>query len=497
MSTSSSPLTQRSEVKTNTLLLVRMTVAACLVFWIFVFADSGWGPILVPLSNKLQVSLTITGLFYVVWSTGYLPGALIGGAMLDLYGPRRVLFGASLIILCGFFTIYIGLLLPHFVPVIALLAIAGLGGIGGGVIDASTNGLISAIYTQRRGMALNMFNLLYPLGGVLVALTDAGLLRLFHNDPRPCFIFTLCFAVGAVVSLLAIPPKYKLGDKAPLPRRGGGGGDEGWGRLRRPPAGFVIHDQGRLRRPPAGFVIHDQGRLRRPPAGFVIHDQGRLRRPPAGFVIHDQGRLRRPPAGFAIHDQESSRLDEPNSPKSLVTILAPVILVMMLTSGISSSVRAWTPAYLHVAYAQAPAIAAALSSITWLLAASSRLGAAFLILRIGSWRMVMLGIVVTLLGLVAMMFSPNAVVATLAIALTSIGLSPIFATCLAIGSERAGRSFGSVAGILLFVSGISTVFCGWFFGFLLNTLGPIWPVIFCFAFVILGGLMALRLRPAH
>jgi len=128
------------------------------------------------------------------------------------------------------------------------------------------------------------------------------------------------------------------------------------------------------------------------------------------------------------------------------------------------------------------------------LSAASRLGAAALILRIGSWRMIMLGILVTLLVLIAMMLSPNAFIATLAIALTSIGLSPLFATCLTIGSERVGRSPGSVAGILLFTVGSSTVFCSWFFGFLLNTAGPTWAALFCFSAVFLGGLMALRLR---
>lgn len=451
MTTPLSPTTQRSETKKTGIMnwapIVRMTFATCLTFWIFVFADSGWGPILVPLSNRLQISLTITGLFYVVWSTGYLPGALIGGAMLDLYGPRRVLSGAALIILCGFFSIYLGLLVPHIMPVIALLAIAGLGGVGGGVIDASTNGLISAIYSERRGMALNLFNLLYPLGGVIVVLADAGLLKLFHNDPRPCFLFTLCFTAGAMISLLGIPAKYRIGDKSSQPLRGE-----------------------RKRLPPEESTdVEGQDR--------DFHE-GRRTRP-----LRSSSPL--PP----LRGMDESL--------SLGAILAPVIIVMMLTSGISSSVRAWTPAYLHVAYSQAPAIAAALSSITWILAACSRLGAAFLILRIGSWRLVMLGVMVTLLGLVAMMLSPNAIVATLAIALTSIGLSPIFATCLAIGSERAGRSFGAVAGILLFVSGISTVFSGWFFGFLLNTFGPLWSVVYCFTFVSLGGLMALRLRPAH
>lgn len=409
-----------------------MTLAACLVFWTFVFADSGWGPILVPLSNQLQVSLTITGLFYVSWSTGYLPGALIGGSMLDRYGPRRVLVAALLIILCGLCAIFVGLLLPHSAPVIVLLVIAGLAGIGGGVIDATTNGLISAVYAERRGMALNLFNLLYPLGGLLVALIDAGLLRLFHNDPRPALIFTMCYAVGAMISLLGIPRGYRIGEE--------------------------INRIGQEE-----YTIGEQGHR----IGEEINRTG---------AIHDSG---------------------DRSPPPLVVVLAPVILVMIFTSGISSTIRAWAPAYLHVAYAQTPAIAAALSSITWALATGSRLGAAFLIVRIGSWRMVMLGVVLTLLGLAAVMLSPNAIIATLAIALTSIGLSPIFATCLAIGSERAGRSLGSVAGILLFVSGISTVFCGWFFGFLLNTVGPLWPVIFCFTFMTFGGAMALRLRPAH
>src|SRR5258708_6449391 len=301
MTTSSSSVRQQGEVHTNKLLLVHITLAAGLVFWTFVFVDSGWGPIPVPLSNQLQGSLTITGLFYVSWSTGYLPGALIGGSMLDRYGPQRVLVAALLIILCGLCAIFVGLLLPRSVPVIALLVIAGLAGIGGGVIDATTNGLISAIYTERRGMALNLFNLLYPLGGLLVALIDAGLLRLFHNDPRPALIFTMCYAAGAMISLLGIPRGYRIGEE--------------------------------------------------------INRAGASPAP----TIDDSG---------------------DRSPPSLVVVLAPVILVMIFTSGISSTVRAWAPAYLHVAYAQTPAIAAALSSITWALATGSRLGAAFLIVRI-------------------------------------------------------------------------------------------------------------------
>src|ERR1700730_13549446 len=290
--------------------LARITLAACLIFWVFVFGDSGWGPLLVPLSTQLHISLTTAGLLYVIWSTGYLPGALFGGAMIDRYGPRRVLLGAALIVLSGMLCIYLGLLQPQLVPFGALLVIAGFAGIGGGVIDASTNGVISATYANKRGMALNLFNLLYPLGGVVVLLVDAELLRLFHNDPRPPFLFTICFIVVAILSLPGIPAAYRVGSQ---------------------------------------------------------------------------------------ESKEGESKDEPVSPSSpLIGVLAPVIVVMMLTAGISSTVRAWTPAYLHVAFAQTPAIAAALSSIIWALSTLSRLGAALLILRLGSWKLVMLGILVTL-----------------------------------------------------------------------------------------------------
>ena len=314
-------------------LTFKLTLAACLTFWIFVFVDSGWGPDLTPLSIQLHSPLSIVGLFYVVWSTGYLPGALVGGAMLDRYGPRRVLFVAALIILGGMSLILLGVSavswkpFAHYVPVAALLVVAGLAGSGGGVIDATTNGLISSVYAHKRGSALNLFNLLYPLGGVCIALIDAGLLTLFHNDPRPPLIFTICFTLLAMISLIGIPRRYLLETQT---------------------------------------------------------------------------------------DSIAEVLEEPRQSRSLVAILAPVIIVMMLTSGISSSTRAWTPAYLHVVYSQTPAIAAALSSVSWLLAASSRLGASILIMRIGAWRMVMLGVIVSLIGLVGMAFSPNAPLATLA-----------------------------------------------------------------------------------
>src|SRR5258708_16386175 len=131
--------TRKSNLNGRPVRIGLITLAACLIFWVFVFSDSSWGPLLVPLSTQLHISLAATGLLYVVWSTGYLPGALVGGAMLDRYGPRRVFFGAALIVFCGMSFIYLRLLLPQYISVSTLLVISGLAGSGVGLIDASTH----------------------------------------------------------------------------------------------------------------------------------------------------------------------------------------------------------------------------------------------------------------------------------------------------------------------------------------------------------------------
>src|SRR6266478_6357041 len=118
---SSTPGISQTETHGRTRKIAPITLAACLIFWIFVFSDSGWGPLLTPLSGQLHISLVTVGLFYVLWTTGYLPGALIGGVMLDRYGPRRVFFGAALIVSGGISCSFLGLLLPHLVPVGFLL----------------------------------------------------------------------------------------------------------------------------------------------------------------------------------------------------------------------------------------------------------------------------------------------------------------------------------------------------------------------------------------
>ncbi len=398
-----------SDFHGRSLPLISITLATCLIFCIFALTDSGWGPILAPLATKLHIPLSTTGLLYVLWAAGYLPGALLGGTLLDRYGPQRVLFWAAIAILVGISIVCLGIFLPRSISIGALLVILALAGTGGGIIDATSNGLISAVFAEQRGRALSLFNLLYPLSGVVIALIVAWLLTAFHNNPLPPLLFTVGFIFVAMFSLLGIPRNFRLVSETNL-------------------------------------------------------------------------------TNTTEHTKQHRQT-------SFYAILFPVIVVMMFTGGINSTLRTWAPAYLHVAFGQAPGIAAALSSITWIFSMLSRLVVAWLIIRVGSWRIAIFSILVALLGFALLLVSPNALIATLAIAITTIGLSPLFATCITIGSERVPGSPGRVSGILLFASGSCGVLFNWLFGLMLNANGATWAVSFCLIIVILGGLMTLRLRP--
>ncbi|SRR5579884_819917 len=388
-------------------ILSGLTVAACLVLLIYIFTDSGWGQLFDPLATLLQISLSKVRLLYLLWTIGYLPGTLMGGILLDHYGPRLVFLGAALLVPGGLSLFLLCLLHPHLAPFLLLLLFPAIAGVGGGVIEVSTNGLISSAYSDRRGMMLNLFNALYPLGAMLLALIDAGLFVFFHNDPFPALFFTIGFSAVATTSVFAVPQTY---------------------------------------------------------------------------------RIKNCPETL----QETFK----NIP-TLLPVLAPVMLVMMLTTGMSASLHTWSPTYLHLTFHAQADVAAVLTAVIWATAASGRLGAAWLITCIGSWKMAMLSLIVSLLGLILLLFSANSIIATGAIALSSLGLAPTFSTFLTIGGERTERTAGSVTGLLLFASGLFTIGCSWLFGFLLGTLQPFWPILFCSLLACASLIIAWRLRPTH
>jgi MFS family permease len=398
--------------------LIGITLATALILFIFAFSSAIWGPNIGPLSQLLHSPVSKIEIILELWGLGYIPGALLGGLLLDRFGPRIVFLIASLILAGGLLAFLLSLaLFGQFASFVLILILICIAGIGGGLVDSSTNGTISSVYAKKRGIALNLFSMIYPVGGLLITLVDGGLLitlvdggllAKFHNSPLPSFIFVLGFAFLALFSLLGIP------------------------------------------------------------------------------------------AGFRIPHGTTSLKSTIKSAPALLGVLVPVIGVMTPIEGVYVSIYTWSPNYLHVAFGVTAAIGAFLTSGIWIADGLSRLGTASIISRIGSWKIIMIGMVVGLVGLILLAFSPNTIIAAAAFALTMIGISPIYGTSLTIAGERTERSLGSATSIMLFISSTFNLFYIWFFGFLLHTVGPIWPVLLSIAFVIVGTLIALFwLRPHY
>jgi len=388
--------------------LIGITLAASLILFIFAFSNAVWGPSIGPLARLLHTPVSQIQLLLELWGLGYIPGALVGGVFLDRYGPRAVFLTASLILAGGLLAFLLCVtFFPRSMPFALALLLIGIAGIGGGLIDSSTNGTMSSVYAKKRGIALNLFSLIYPVGGLLIALVDGGLLATFHNSPLPAFVFTLGFAFMALFSLLAIPKRFRI-----------------------------------------------------------------------------------------RHGTTSLKRTLKNAP-ALLRALAPIIAVMTLTSGVYVSIYTWLPNYLHITFGQAAAMGAFLSGAIWIADGLSRLGAATIISRFGSWRVTVLGIGVGLLGLILLACSPSAIFATAGFALAIAGIGPLYGTSLTIAGERTEQSLGSVTSLMLFSGAVFNLFYVWLFGFLLHTIGPLWPVLLSLALVIGSGLVALHLRPRH
>lgn len=386
--------------------LFGITLAACLVLFIFAFSSSLWGPNIGPLSHLLHTSPTSLQPLLELWSLGYVPGALVGGLLLDRFGPRSTFLLAALILTGCLLAFLAYLFFPQSAALLILVALVGIAGTGGGVIDASTNGMMGSVYAHKRGMVLNLFSLIYPIAGFIISLVDAGLLRIYHNDPRPAFIFTLAFALIALCSLPAIPKNFR--------------------------------------------------------------------------IKHGTNNLK--------HTLKSV--------PSLLLVLAPVIIVMMLTGGVYVSMYSWVASYMHDAFKQPASLLAILIGVMWIVDALGRLGAASIITRLGSWKITMLSIGVGLLGLVVLIFSPNVFAATAGFSIAIAGLGPVYGTSLTLACEGTEHTLGSVTGILLFANGLFGVFWIWLFGFLLHS-STFWPVLLSIVLVLLSGLVGLSLRPTQ
>ena len=125
----------------------------------------GWSGLLLPsLIRSIEHDFAQTdagiGVFLFVNAVVYVAGSMLGGLLTERVGRRAVLATAVVLIalgLVGMATVSTwGLFIAAGVPL----------GIGSGVIDGGSNGLILDLYPTGRGRALNLLHLFFSLGAL-------------------------------------------------------------------------------------------------------------------------------------------------------------------------------------------------------------------------------------------------------------------------------------------------------------------------------------------
>jgi len=129
----------------------------------------GWTGLLVPsLIRSIKGTFDQTdagiGVAYLAYSVAYASGSVLGGGLMERFGRRTVLVGAS--VLHG-----VGIAGFGLVPSWPLFVVAMVpAGLGAGCLDGGSNGLVLDVYREGRGRAMNLLHVWFSVGALLAPL---------------------------------------------------------------------------------------------------------------------------------------------------------------------------------------------------------------------------------------------------------------------------------------------------------------------------------------
>jgi MFS transporter, FHS family, glucose/mannose:H+ symporter len=117
--------------------------------------------------QRLAINLAQQGDLFSILSIGLLVSSLLAGPMLDRFGAKPVLTTASAVAT----TALLAFALAH--GFAAAAGAAALLGLGGAWLNIATNALVSDIYPEQRGRALNLLGVFFGVGALFVPLVVA------------------------------------------------------------------------------------------------------------------------------------------------------------------------------------------------------------------------------------------------------------------------------------------------------------------------------------
>ncbi len=171
----------------------RTTLAVCIAsLFVLGLLNGALGPLLPQLSRRVGAPVEALGAMFTALFLGALALQLAGGWLNERVGLRAMVVAGTALLAVA----VLGLTLSPTLP--TLLACALLAGAGQGMLDASTNVLVPAVYGDRSVSAVNLLHFAFGAGAVLspvmTSLADAA-----WGSPMP--ILWVATALGVANAL--------------------------------------------------------------------------------------------------------------------------------------------------------------------------------------------------------------------------------------------------------------------------------------------------------
>jgi fucose permease len=175
-----------------------LMLAATVAIFIYGMIAAMLGTILPELSDRFHLSPSQNGTIASAQALGLILASLAAGPLIDNEGKKLGLILGLAFISIALFA------LPRSPGFRGVLLLMFLLGVGGGILVTAANALVSDVGEAHRGIALNLVNLFFGLGGLATPFIAANLFG--RNWVRLCYTIASLTVVTLVIEILTRMP---------------------------------------------------------------------------------------------------------------------------------------------------------------------------------------------------------------------------------------------------------------------------------------------------
>lgn len=181
-------------------------VCACLGLLTFGIVLTVLGTVLPAVMPRYGIDKAAAGALFTLMTFGILVGSLVCGPIVDRYGYKGILIGATVLTIVGLEGI-------AFAPTIAWLRLAViLIGFGGGIMNGGTNALVADISAESRGAGLSLLAVFFAVGAMGVPFVLGTLPERISYSMVIAWVGALVLIPLLVIALTRFPePKQAQG----------------------------------------------------------------------------------------------------------------------------------------------------------------------------------------------------------------------------------------------------------------------------------------------